>query len=299
MSNIRIWYNKNRVTIWTAILIIVILITLIQTLDKHYEEKPKENNNISTTYNKTDTYSVITKKEINKKTAKESVDLIDRFIGYCNNKQFEQAYNLLSTNCKEEFYPTIEEFKIKYYNKIFTEKKSYNSMLWIASSIGNTYRVEIMRDLLATGEKDEMPIEDYYTIIIENEQYKLNISRYISKENINVTKEQEDIIVTVVSKIQHMDYEKYKINIQNNTGANLVFNKKEKTNSIYIQDENDVKYTAFLNEITDSQLNVPSGASKTLEIKFNRGYKPTIEIEKILFEDIYSNEKTKIIEIEI
>ena len=32
----------------------------------------------------------------------------------------------------------------------------------------------IMSDILSTGKKDDMPIEDYYTIIYENGKYKFN-----------------------------------------------------------------------------------------------------------------------------
>ena len=299
MGSIRIWYNKNRVTIWTAIIIIVVVIGLIQTLNKYYKENPKEKTNYDNNYYNTNTYSVITKEEIHETTAKQSTNLIDSFIGYCNNQQPEEAYNLLSEECKQELYPTIDVFKTKYYNRIFTEKKNYNSTLWIVASQAHTYRVEIMADMLATGKKEDMPTEDYFTIVLENGQNKLNISRYIGREDINIVKEQEDIVITVLSKIQYMDYEKYKISIQNNTGMNLIFNTREKTNSIYLKDENDVKYIAFLNEILSSHLEVPSGATNNLEIKFNRGYKPETHIKNIVFEDIYANGKTKIIEVSI
>lgn len=298
MGNLKIWYNKNRAIIWIVVFIIVVIIALIQTLDKYYKNNPNKKDNISTSYN-TDTYSIITKKEINEKIAEESGDLINSFMQYCNNQRPEQAYELLSTDCKRELYPTVECFKLKYYNKIFTEKKSYNSILWIVDSKAHTYRVEIMPDILATGKKDNMPIEDYYTIVIENEQYKLNINRYIGRQDINILKKQDDINITILSKIQYMDYETYKISIQNNTGSNLIFNTKEKTNSIYIQDENNLNYLAFLNEITSSQLQVPNGTTNVLEIKFNRGYKPAINIERIIFEDIYTNGKVKIIQIDI
>lgn len=299
MSSIRIWYNKNREKIWIAIIMFAVVIALTQTLNKYYKDNPKEKDSYSNTIYNTDTYSVITKKEINESSAKESINLINYFMKFCNNGQPEEAYKLLSLDCKEELYPTIDTFITKYYNKVFTEKKSYDYMLWIVGSESYTYRVEIISDILATGKKDDMPTEDYFTIVAENGQNKLNISRYIGKEDINLVQEQDNITITILSKIQYMDYEKYKISVLNNTGSKLVFNKKENLNSIYIQDENNVEYVAFLNEIPSTQFEIPSGAVNTLEIKFNRGYKPTIDVENIVFEDVYTNMNSKTIKVEI
>lgn len=295
------WYNQNRRIIWTAILTIVGIIALIQTLNNNHKNNPKvvSSTSDSTTNYNTNSYSIITRYDIEEETAEESVKLIEQFFEYCNNGKIEQAYNLLSIDCKETLYPTMEDFKSKYYNKIFTERKNYNSNLWITDLEKHTYRLEIMADLLATGKKDNMPIEDYYTIVEEEGQNKLNISRYVGKENINITKAQDNITVNIVSKKIYIDYEIYEIEVYNNSLNKLIFNTKENTDSIYIQDENELKYIAFLNEIPNSELEISSGSKKELEIKFNRGYKPHIDIVRITFKDIKSKIEIEKFEIDI
>ena len=295
------WYNRNRKMVWIVVLTIVAIIGLIQTLNNYYKNNPKDESSstISTTAYNTTNYAVVTQEEISETVSEDSIDLIGNFFEYCNNGQIENAYNLISSECKQELYSTIEDFKIKYYNRIFTEQKSYDLTLWITTSKRLTYKVQIMADLLATGKKENMPIEDYYTIIYENGDYKLNISRYIGKEYINCYKTQNNITVNVICKKMYMDYELYEIEVQNNTGSKLIFNTKENTHSIYVQDENELKYIAFLNEIPDIDLEILHGTTKKLEIKFNRGYKPNINIEKIVFEDIKNNEKLESIDIEI
>lgn len=293
------WYNQNRKIIWILVLTVVAVIALIQTLNNYYNNAEDESSTNSTTTYNTNNYSVTTKEKISETTSEKSIDLIEDFVEYCNNQEIDSAYKLLSTQCKEELYPTTNDFKTKYYNKIFTEKKTCNSILWITSSSAHTYRIEIMSDLLATGKKDNMPIEEYYTIIYENGEYKLNISRFIGKEDINISKTKNNTTVNIVSKKIYMDYELYEIQVENNTGSKLIFNTKENLQSMYIQDENGLKYIAFLNEISDSELEILNGITKKLEIKFNRGYKPTIDIQKIIFEDIKSGSETRKVEIEI
>ena len=289
------WYNQNRRMIWIVSLTIVGVIALIQTLDNYYKNNPSSS---TSNYNKNN-YSVISEQRINENTAQESVNLIDDFFEYCNDNQIEYAYSLLSEDCKEELYPTIDDFKTKYYNRIFTEKKSYDSMFWITNSNRNTYRIQIMKDLLSAGQKDLMPMEDYYTIVYENGEYKLNINNYIGKQNITASKSENEITINVLSKRMYMDYETYEIQVKNNTGDTLIINTKDKSDSLYIQDENELKHMAFLSEITKSQLEILNGFTKTIQIRFNRGYNPTINIEKIVFGNIFNNKQRQKIEVDL
>ena len=302
MEKIKSLYNQNRKIFWIVILTIIAVIALIQALNNYYKNDTKDESsstNIGTTTYNANNYSVVTQEEIDSDVSDNSDYLLKSFFDYCNNGEIENAYNLLSTDCKEELYSTLDDFKQRYYNVVFTEKRSYDSALWITTSERNTYRVEIMADLLATGQKEYMPIEDYYTIVYENGEYKLSINNYIAKENIDVSKTQNDVTINVVSKKMYKDYETYEIEVENNTGNNLIFNTKENTDSIYLQDENKLKYIAFLNEIPDSALEISDGINKTIKMKFNRTYKPNIDINKIVFGDISSNGQKQSIEIEL
>ena len=131
-----------------------------------------------------------------------------------------------------------------------------------------------------------MPIEDYYTITIEEGEYKLSISRYIAKEYINKSINQYGITINVLYKKTYEDFEIYEVEVINKAGSKLILNTKENVRSIYLEDENHLKYIAFLNEIPDNFLEISNGMTKTLEIKFNREYNPTINIKSMIFEDV-------------
>ena len=158
-----------------------------------------------------------------------------------------------------------------------------------------------MSDLLATGKKDDMPIEDYYTITVEEGEYKLSINNYIAQEEFYISKTQSNITVNLLYKEIYKDFEIYEIQVINKSGSKLIFNTKENVKSIYLEDENHLKYIALLNEIPDSQLEISNGMTKTLRIKFNRGYNPEINITNIIFEDIRinNNEQTQNISIDL
>lgn len=295
------WYNQNKRMIWIVSLTIIGVFALIQALNNYYKNNTKEKSSSAsstTTYNAPN-YSIITEKEIDNDVSENSQAIIKNFFDYCNNSKITEAYNLLSDDCKKELYPNINEFKQKYFDIVFTNTKTYSSNLWISKDNKNTYRLEIHGDILGSGKKDEMPIEEYYTVIYENGKYSLNIRGYIGKENINISKSQSGINISILSKQIYMEYESYFLEVKNSSGTGIVLNTKQDINSLYLEDENDVKHIAFLNEISDYDLNIQNGFTKKYNIRFNRTYKPNINIKKVVFDNVKIGQDSKMQKIEV
>jgi len=77
----------------------------------------------------------------------KDIAYISQFIDYCNNGEIEEAYSMLSNNCKKERYDTIDKFKQQYINKVFKINISEYSFV----KKGNTYIVTLKQDMLITG----------------------------------------------------------------------------------------------------------------------------------------------------
>lgn len=154
-------YNKNRQVIWIMVLIVVGIIALIQILNNFASEKKANNQGNNNLITSDKNYSVITGQQIEK----DVYTIIDEFVDYCNNQQIENAYALLSKECKELLYPTVNEFYENYYSRIFTSKKTHIYQAWIADGNYYTYKVDFVDDILATGSASTKSITDYYTIV--------------------------------------------------------------------------------------------------------------------------------------
>lgn len=278
LRKLRILYHNNKTKIWLILGIIIFVYVIIRMFNaqikKENEEKINNGTNQNfqvTTYLPSSQTSVMTNSSTTKENVKKDTEIIKNFIDFCNDNNIEEAYNLLSQQCKDELYKNINDFYNKYYKNIFNEKRSYDIENW-ASSKNITYKVKYLNDIMSSGTVNDEYIEEYITVVTENNEKKLNINQFIGKEELNLKRETDNLNITVVNKYVYYDYEEYEIIFENNTDKNIILDTKENTESVYVEDTKDVKYTWFGNEVPNSYLNLNSGESKRLRLKFNEIY---------------------------
>lgn len=285
MNRIIRWYNKNRKIFWLTIVVVIIVISVPRALNEYAKSKKDVSSSVNnTTIYSNKNYSIISEKNIEEEKNTKNTTLIDEFIKYCNNGNIKEAYEILSNECKELLYPTLNDFKDKYYNNIFQNKKSYDVQAWFSSGSYYTYKINLKEDILSTGNVDLSSMEDYYTIVYENNNYKLNINSYIGNVEINKSDETDEVKISVLSKDIFMDYEIYNINVENRTGKSVLLDSLENTNNMYLEDSGELRYDAYSHELVVEELRVR--AVKDISIKFNKKYTTEREIEKIVFSDI-------------
>ena len=292
MGNLRRYYYANKTKIWRGILIVAFILVIIQVLNyfvgrKNTNKTNTASNNIST--NITENTSLTTNKSalgagaVSENKLKDDIKIIDDFLNLCNNKKFEDAYKLLSTDCKNNVFNTYEIFKKTYCDKIFNTYKTYTSENWS----DNTYKVRITEDPLATGKtSSDMSIQDYMTIVDENNEKKLNINNYIGRNKINAVNTQNNIKIEVLSSDTFTEYEVYNIRVTNNSDKTIYLDDGEKTSTIYIEDSNGLKYNAASGEIIYSTLKIKPGSTIEYAIKYTNTYRASRKINKLVFANL-------------
>ena len=180
--------------------------------------------------------------------------LFDEYISYCNKKEYENAYNMLSTKCKEVVYPTIEDYK-RYIDAVFDQKKIYNIQNMSNIDEAYIYRVRYLNDILATGLTEGEEVwydEDIVTVVTENEQKKLNIREYIKTDELNRVYENEYMKIEI---------EPNEVVIQ--AGGMISSYEKEYNNKMVIKPGQTGYYTLMFDKSYDL-------SSKTQSMKFNK-----------------------------
>lgn len=142
-------------------------------------------------------------------------------------------------------------------------------------------------DILATGREGESK-EDYYTIVKENGQVKLNLNSYIGKREINENETLQGITITVNSKQCYIDYEIYEIKVENKTNKSIILDTKQNPKSVYLTG-NSTTYTGFMYEIDEKLLTIKPQMYRTYNIKFNKLYNGKNQIDSVSFTDIIND----------
>ena len=290
------FYNNNKRKILLILIVIVILIALprvLQFFTKGTENEPINlnekkdpvQNNLNTSVIETEE-SVISGENLDT-SQKTYVELIDNFVVACNNGNTEKAYGFLSTDCREELYPSMESFKDNYYNQVFHNGKK---TALIKNWMNNIFKIDYTNDILSSGVYNEDEnIQEYITVVDDNGNIKLNINNYIGKTEINRTTNYMNIQVKVLSKKIYMDYEVYTFEIQNNSKDGILLDDRQNIETMYIEDDSGNKYEAYTHELTNSMLTVPSGATRNINIKYYNKYSTNKIMEKVVFSKVILN----------
>lgn len=300
LNSIIRFYNLNKGKIWRIIIIVVAIILLIQVLNSIAKKSREESSNVvnDETSNKSQTSSKSPNimqtqvstggSDVSKSDARNNQMLIANFVSYCNNKSITDAYNMLSEECKKELFSTEDEFNNKYLKKMFTNKKDYNIEAWKNTSVGVTYRVTYVDDILSTG-KVGTNTEDYITV---DGNGKLNIFRFIGTEKLNKSASNDIATIQILDKVVYDDYEKYSIRVTNNTKNTIMINRKEDNDGIYtVYSGSSEKYSAFISEIYEQNLTIEANQTKYLSIRINKLYTGDSAVKKMVFSDIIKNKK--------
>jgi len=284
-------FNRNIRNVIIGILVITFIIGFIQIFNSMAKEKNETVQNVVTqniVSNNKQSYSVMTQENVGSATTTENINLIDEFVNYCNNGNIEQAYSLISKECKNIYYNDINGFKEYYYDIVFKTPKIVDMQAWATYKDAVTYKVEYLEDILSSGTyTPDSSIEDYITIIRDEKGTRsININGFINKTSVDTLISKNDIDINCIEKEVYTEYEIYKFNIRNNTDKTIKLDSGESNKTVYLLDENEVKYTGFMYELSEYDLVIEPNKERELKIKFNKFYNPDKEIEEIVFEDL-------------
>ena len=294
MRNIIRFFNQNKKQIIRVILLILFVFIILQLLNNMTKEKNKNLNAISEDksidYGKD--YSIISESYKDESIYKRETNILNQFANYCNEKNYEQAYDLLTDNCKEALYPNIDTFIQGYCNENFENKKTCKFQAWNEQ----TYLVEIRRDAMSTGVYSENNyLQDYYTV----EGDKLNINSFVKRENVNKEKTSENITIKIDSIDYFIDYTQLNITTINMNKERILLDTQENERTILLTDGNGLKLSSNVNEIAKQSLVIESGGVRKNTLRFEEGYKTDIKLRNLELSGILKENQGLIDKIEI
>ena len=302
MIKIKRYFNKNIRKIIIVFAIIILVIIIIQVLNSFAKKdnNAELNNDISESVtSKVQRETVITEGKVDKEENDQISTLINNFISKCNEKNIEDAYNMLSSDCKEQMYPNVNVFKKSYYDVIFSITREVGIESWMTKNGIYTYKVTLTGNSISLANIAQT--EDYYSIIKENNELKLNINSFIGKKDINKEKETDNLKIKLNKVYMYMDYETYDIEVYNKKNQSIKLDTRSKSETMFVEDNKNNKYFAKNYELTDFDLTINAKSNKDIKITYTKAYNSKLDTKMIAFYDIkYStNDPSEKIEIDI
>lgn len=269
--NIKRFINRNNNLIWRIIAIIFAILFLTKLLNGYYEEKESQKREEVSLYTNNTKLEYVPVKTFS--TESDSVKItMSSFVNYCNNRELDKAYGMLTKECKDAMFPTIEDFEKIYINKIYKINRTFDLEKWYEQGNVETYLLTLYGDILATGNTNNSTQE--FCTFIKNERgiYKLNINNYIYGLNRNKSKTIKDITV----KIEHVDiydeYQQIRFTIKNNTNKNICLNGNKYNENIYLQSSSGKIYPSVNSEFDLQNIVLKANSEETFTVDFNIVY---------------------------
>lgn len=225
---IRDFWKKH----WKAIIIVIIIWLALIIINTYLKNRPEE---VAITNTYSPDVPVIDYGGTVPEAKKEEVNnVIDTFFNYCNNKEYQNAYNMLTTDCQSYMYNNSLESFIQYVDSVYTSKKIYNIQNY--SNVGDVYiyDMNILDDIMSTGTTGGyQEYQEKIALINANGEIKISNQGYIGKVAFsNITGEDENIKIRILNKNMSYSREEYEVEITNKTDGYVLIGNGNVANEV-------------------------------------------------------------------
>ena len=267
------------------LIIIVLVIFVVLVIINRFLIKDKYTGAPQTTY--TPNKSVLdSTSEVPTKVAKSFEDFIEDYVGYCNNRNYVAAWNMISTECKQKAFGNSYSTFVEYVQQKFDGNTKRYAIQNYSNLDGEyIYDVKIFNDFLATGltnqrltyqeEKFKVSYDDDKNIVFA-------IGNYMGTETLQYMASNDYLRIEVTSSIENYNFIKYKINFINRTNYTIVIQDGLSGDwEIGLSIGNEIRPT-----IDDLKIVLGPGESKETLLSFEKFYDSPYEPEGIILNAI-------------
>lgn len=263
------------------ILIIIAVALCIMFYVNRSFKKPQKEESVSKS-NSISSHVIDTTKEVPTEYKEPINNLIKNFMEYCNNKEYESGYNLLSSDFKKRYISSLSKFKI-YVDTVFKSKKIYNIQNYSNINEIYVYSITIMDDILASGSTNGYnSIEDKFVITKENGEFRLALNGYCGSKEINVNSQDKYMEIRIVKKYIKYDKETYLIQFKNMTNNYIVLADNTEKNEIILKTSSGSKQC----DMTNANLVILPNETVEKEITFDKYFDDGKEDENLILNAI-------------
>lgn len=227
-------------------------------------------------------------------------DLIEEYIGYCNEGNYQKAFNMLSEDCRKyEFENDVEKFMEHVLVKMPVPKK-YSIQDYSNVKYGNKrlyiYEIKYIDDLLATGLTNSTYsyTSEKLTFYDGDNGIEMSAGNFIYYTDIKSISENEYFKIDIIGKIVNYSIESYQVKLTNRSNYTVVVADGQETNETALILPNEVRNRSDVSDIVLSPQE-----SKELTMIFPKFVDDGDTSQSLLFSSIRVMEKYSGVEDEV
>lgn len=273
---LRHWFRKYK----KIVFIVVIVWGVIFTVNKYLiEYTPDVAPN--TTY--TPTVSVLDSgSSVPKKVQLTAEKMIEEYVGYCNEGNYQKAYNMLSEDCRKYgFDNNVEEFAMYVITKMPT-KKQYSIQNYSNYDKFYIYEIKYIDDILSTGLTNQTYQYTTEKIVMKKNSdgtYDMATGNFISYDQITSVSENEYLKVDIKNRITRYSTETYEVKFTNRTDSTVVIADTLQNNEVSLVLTGE--YRSMNN--ADTRIILAPGQSDTFYLTFTKFADDNDNAQSLLF----------------
>ena len=172
--------NQNQFEILIFISVIAFAIFFINSLKNIYNERANENTEYSkyelNSMEENITNTISNENKVFEDDKEKIFNVMDDFVYYCNHREYEQAYQLLTDECKQNTYKTVNIFYNRYIKYTFSEYLDYTMILEEYTNRNYKYTVTFKTNAMVSINSNNITKTEIYEFVIQNDEtFKINI----------------------------------------------------------------------------------------------------------------------------
>lgn len=216
----------------------------------------------------------------------ESFDnFIEKYVEYCNTGNYKEAYNLVSEDCKKNYFNNDYDAYVEYVRNKFNAKRCYAIQNYSNYNDKYIYSVKLFEDFLATGltnsdyqYQEEFIIASYN----ENDELEFSVGNYIETKELNSVASNDYLKVTLEFVTVKYSYEIYEIKIVNRTDNTVVIQDQIEANEVQLVVDGDYRTTANY----DIEVVLAPHDERTISLAFPKFYDSNTTSDTIVFSSV-------------
>ena len=207
---------------------------------------------------------------------------IENYVKYCNNRDYVSAYNLISEDCKENFFGNSYNNFVNYVSEKFDGTKSYAIQSYSTANDKYIYSVKLYDNFLATGLTNQSYryVEEKMAISYDEDgNIVFSVGNYMESQELQYQASNDYLVARVTKSVEKYSFIVYNLELTNRSNYTVVVQDGNTDDTeLYINIGDETR--GCVEEETDIVLD--PGETKNVAISFSKFYDSDSDVDGLV-----------------